>query len=268
MLKNNGTAQLQMDWKIDQGVRNKYQFHGSDQCLLVELDSNQNATFRESSYRRNISFAHLSEVERDVVVSGKDYGPLPAGETDYEFLLVTSHRFLSSTLAYDGWIPGGQKPDVNPDVGVKAATHETGEGSYGQWGQTATTLAGAIFERWSSSKEPVNTWISVTSAFRRTGQTLTLDGTGYSIFEEADSYSHALFHEGPVDRWEYSLTGDDLTPITSSGDLNLVRVPVDGKTVLKVRYEAVTCGGSWRCWPWWVWLLLILLLLWLFSMFV
>ncbi|MBX3628684.1 MAG: hypothetical protein KF908_02000, partial [Nitrosomonas sp.] len=102
--KNNGTTQLQMDWRIDQDVRGKYEFHGSDQCLLVELDSDQNVAFRESSYRRNIGFANLSEVEREVIVSGKDYGPPSVGETDYEFLLVTSHRFLSSTLAYDGWI--------------------------------------------------------------------------------------------------------------------------------------------------------------------
>ncbi|AEJ00882.1 hypothetical protein Nit79A3_1019 [Nitrosomonas sp. Is79A3] len=260
VLKNNGTTQLQMDWKIDQGVRDKYEFHGGDQCLLVELDSDQNAAFRESSYRRNLAFANLSEVKREVVVSGEDYGPSPAGETDHEFLLVTSHRFLSSTLAYDGWMPKKQQPDDNPDVRLKGRIRETREGSHGQWGQTATSLAGAIFERWGSSNEPMSTWVSVTSAFRRTGQTLTLGDTSYSIFEEADSYSHVLSHEGPVKRWEYSLTGDALTPIASDGKINLVRVPVDGKTVLKVKYEAVTEDGFWHRWPWWVWLLILLII--------
>jgi hypothetical protein len=264
--KNNGTVQLQMDWKIDQSVRDKYQFHGNDQCLLVELDSDQNAAFRERSYRRNIGFANLSAVEREVVVSGKDYGTPPIGETDHEFLLVTSHRFLSSTLSYDGWIPGGQQLKTNPDVRLTAATHGTGEGM-NQWGLTTPSLAEAIFGRWSSSKEPMHTWISITSAFRRTGQTLTLGGTAHSIFEEADSYSHVLSHEGLVNSWRYSLTGDAILSSASGGSLNIVRVPVESETVLKVRYEAVTSDSSWRRWPWWIWLLIIILLLWLFSMF-
>ncbi|MBX3630770.1 MAG: hypothetical protein KF908_12870, partial [Nitrosomonas sp.] len=153
-----------------------------------------------------------------------------------------------------------QSDDGRPDVRLKASTHEMGKDTYGQWGQTAPVLAEAIFGRWNSSKEPMNTWISITSAFRRTGQTLSLGGTSYSIFEEADSYSHVLSHEGPVKRWEYSLTGDALTPIASGGNINLVRVPVDGKAVLKVKYEAVTEDGFWHRWPWWAWLLILLII--------
>jgi len=243
---NNGTAQLRMNWKIDQGVRDKYFGHGGDQCLLVELDSDQDATFRQSSYRRNLSFANLSEIEREVVVSGKDYGSPPAGSTYHEFLLVTSNRFLSSTLDYDGWEAKGQQPEhdrEHPAVMPKDAFSNEGKGS--QWGKTAPSLAEAIFEGWDKSRGPVHTWISVTSAFRRTENTLTLGGTQYAIFEAADSFSHVLSHEGPVNRWDRSLSGHDLTPIHDG--INLVRVPADGETVLKARYRAV----SWHPWPWW-----------------
>lgn len=253
----NMSRQLTMKWKIDSTVRQKYLGHGDDQCLLVQLDSDQNATFKENSYRRNVAFANLSTIERDIVVSGKGHRQPPAGNTDHEFLIVTSQRLLSSGIVYDGWNIASKGRDF-------ASVQE--DGDYSQSGLTTTPLGQVIFQKWSSMRSPAYAWIVLTTAFRRTGQTLTLGGVSYPIFDAVDNCSHVMFHEGEVAQWDHFLSGPGLREVGK--DIHLVNVPNGGETVLRARYEAVP-RKTIKDLPWWVWLLLLalLLLLLLISLF-
>ena len=257
--KNNVATKLSMDWKIDTGVRTTFFGHGSDQCLLVELDSDQNANFKENSYRRNLSFANLSSVKRQVVVSGKGHGTPPPGQSEHEFLLITSHRLLSSSIAYDGWIPETGRPPKGDNPNVGAANLALKKGSNQQAGQTAPVLANEIFNRWNPRGEVNYTWLAITAAFRRTAQTLTLGGKSYPIYDIADSYNHALFHVGEVSGWNYSVNGPNLHRIANG--IHRLKVPDGGKAVLDVEYEAVPVGNFWGKKWFWILLLIILILL-------
>jgi hypothetical protein len=237
-----------MKWPLNAADRKAYTGHGYDQCLWVVLDSDQNATFIESSYRSNLAFANLSSVEKEPTVSGRDHGPTPDGGPNHDFLLITSQRLLVSTQNYDGWIgrppSGTPRPDTPPVIarGANLRVAGDGEGDYNQSGKTAPALANEIFGRWNSTKDITYTWIAVTAAFRRTGETLTLGGVSHALYQPVDSYSYVLTHEGNVQEFRKSLTGPGLKRLGEG--IYQLPVPDGGEVVLNERYEAVEAGGT------------------------
>jgi hypothetical protein len=244
-----GTQSLKMKWLLSQSPASPndvdtYRPVAGDQCLLVELDSDSGVDFAERSMRKNMSFNLMSVVEREVEISGK-HGSIP--DASHDILLVTSKRLLSSTENYDGWTaraPLAQAPqgDIQQRPAVGRLDPKKGYEQDGdQRGLTAPWLANEVFSMWSRTRDVTYTWIVVTAAYRRTAQTITLNGTAFPIYEALDSFSHILTHEGAIRAFTYQFTGPGLT---KRGDgVYQLAVPNGGQVTLKVRAEAVPIGG-------------------------
>jgi hypothetical protein len=88
--QNGGTATLTSQWPHAQ-VSGDYAIH-PHQCMVVQLSSSMSVNFNQAQVRRNMDFAHLSEVEREAVISGEGY-PEPAdGSGQLDFVLETFMR--------------------------------------------------------------------------------------------------------------------------------------------------------------------------------
>jgi hypothetical protein len=190
-----------------------------------------------------------------VVVSGKSHGPTADGGSTYDFLLVTNHRLLASTVNYDGWNarpPGSDgggldiRPIPNPqqqgDVAPQAAIvnrggdgEGDGDGGEDHGGQTVPWVAQQVYNGWAANTAVNYTWMAVTTAYRRTGDSLTLAGTEYPIYAVVDSFSHVLTHQGQPTTFVHTMDADGLTQV-GNGVYTLL-VPSGGQVVAKVKYS-------------------------------
>lgn len=240
-------TELSMNWKLSASDKATYLGHGSDQCLWVVLDSSAGVMFKESSHRENISFKNLSDVEAEVVVSGVDQGKTPDGGPNHDFLIVTTQRVLSSTVDYDGWKarpPGSKEGGLAlRDIPVRNADNaelfdrERGrdDADNDHSGQTVPWLAQQIYGEWAKNSDVNYTWIAITMAYSRSGETLTLGSTSYPLYNVIDSFSHVLTHQGDdVRGFQQTLDGPGLLQI-GEGAYTLL-VPDGDEVVLKVRY--------------------------------
>jgi len=84
-----GTAETTFTW-LKVNVPAVYASH-SHQCVWVQLNA-AGVNFNQSSVRRNMDFAHLSEIAEPATISGVGY-PVPASG-DHDFLLMTFVRQL------------------------------------------------------------------------------------------------------------------------------------------------------------------------------
>jgi hypothetical protein len=84
-------------------------------------------------------------------------------------------------------------------------------------------------------------YVWITDGYRKTGLTLTINGTQYQVYEPADSFGYLGKHIGPVASWNYQVTevgaAGRLEPL-GEGRYRL-RVPNGGAVRIKTRLEAV-----------------------------
>lgn len=118
-------TELTMDWTLsptekarycDSSVRNcPAGSLSAHQCILVLLDSDQNAEFTDSSVHNNFNFIGLSSHSEVAEISGKGWGAPPGGRTTHDFFLTVNQRFLLSP----GKIPRTTTVGVKRDSDTK-----------------------------------------------------------------------------------------------------------------------------------------------------
>jgi hypothetical protein len=212
------------------------------QCVWVQLNSASPVNFVQSSVRRNMDFVNLSSIDRPAEISGAGYPPPPGGAANHDFVLLTRARKIVMPVSR---LEQGRPGFTNP-----AAGPVTGGG---------TTLRGSTV-----------TYLWITEGYRRTGLTLTIDGTLTEILDEAPgAFGYVAQHTSAqgedVLRWD--LSGPGLVKVRDG--VYALPVPHNGAVTINTRVwteepGAVGPGGGLgdmlKKLPWWVWLILLLLI--------
>jgi hypothetical protein len=190
------------------------------QCMWVQL-TDSGVNFTQSSVRRNMDFVNLTEDTRPATVSGVGY-PVPAGGS-HDFLLITHVR---------KFVPG--KRDSN--LGMLAAP------------KGMMTAGDVVY------------WLWIVEGYRRTGKTITIDGTDFEILDETPgAFGSIAVHQGSSDVFTSELSGGGIKFL--GGSFHALKVPHNGSVEIKTRLAAGPAGAKPKpCAdnpndPWWLRLL-------------
>ena len=207
-----------------------------DTCMWAQLSARTPVTFFQSSTRRNMSFVNLSEVEKEVVVSGRGYDAPPDGGPDQDFIiqtfcrgvnvaeLIEQHETADPTLVR---IVGQSLLGARKGDGV-AVAHELSIKNI-----KATGAAGAY------KNSVVFIWQSF--GYRVTDQTITIRGTTYPLLDNGcGAFGMVAHHEGVQDGFGWSFEGDRM--VRYGPALYGLKVPNGGEAVIKVRLTAAPDG--------------------------
>ena len=219
-----GTANLDMRWTLNAAESASYQSR-THQCMWVTLDSNQSAIFSESSERRNMDFVSASTFEEDAEISAKGY-PAPKSGPDQEFLLLTTGIPLFSIRPYDGWTPRDTKRGATQDGPV-----------VNQRDTNLPWILTEIYERWGKSVGVVSSWVWIVNGYRKTAETLTLDGKRHRIYDFVGSFGYVAEHNGLVNEWAQDISVPGMPPSQTPGAYR-VSIPDGGVAKIRVKLEA------------------------------
>lgn len=203
------------------------------QCIWVTLESDAAAVFAESSVRDNFQFSPMSAFEQDAEVSGVGYPDPAGGSTDQEMLLFVSQMVIPRYHRDNG--DDRRRPLTDLMINARRQQKVVNPAEYLELLQAELAqLLGEI-----NNVEYRYVW--TTDGYRKTGLTLTIDGTQYQVYEPADSFGYLGAHTGPVAGWDYQVT-----EVGAAGRLQPavderypLRVPNGGAVRVKTRLEAV-----------------------------
>lgn len=206
------------------------------QCMTATLSAASAVNFVQVATRRNMDFVNLSAIEREAEVNTEGLPDPPAGTDTHDIILRSFAREIrlsdlvmmkpgtlgaelvaiaSETLS-EGAREVLKQFDVSPEAlfGGKVAVG------------TRRELAGALEDHVAI------VWL--TEGLRRTGNSLTINGTTYpNLASELGSFGFAAHHVGATDAFSWSITGPGLTRI-APGVLRL-RVRRGDRVKLRVR---------------------------------
>jgi hypothetical protein len=207
-------------------VPDEYKPPHHHQCMWVQLDALTDVTFSQSSARRNMDFAGLSEIKRDAEISGAGY-PEPA-EGEHEFVLFTRCRkivlqeLLKDPRSIDPLTLNLVNGALHFDAGEKRDVFLARESMVSTQGQQWVDYV-------------VYLWI--TEGFRRTGRTVEINGIKAEILDNAPGdFGIAARHQGVNDSLNWSLSGGGL--VRHRAGMVSVKVPHKGTVTIGVRISA------------------------------
>jgi hypothetical protein len=227
----------------------------SDQCILVELTGVGIQFFRDSA-RQNHLILPASEIRRNAQISVEGLTPISGGGPNRDVYVAVETRNMPPPKDGGGggdgivvWdetkVAQLRRRDLGTDV-IDTLVNK---------GLIAALNSGRLRYDQVADLAPVHR----VHVYHDTGQTLTINGTGYPILAAQSSFGLVPDHVGPITGWEHGLDfppgalQDTITPT-----FYRVHVPNNGKIQTTVRINAVEPGSKI---PRWVWLLLLLLLL-------
>ena len=204
--------------------------HRPHQCIWVEIRADANSNISQSSMRRNMDFAKLSDVERTAEIGGHDY-PEPAdGSGQHEILLFSRCRKIVVQELVD------QK---NPDeiaLEVVGRAVQLAEGA----GQSSADHVGMATKGQPIWKDSV-VYLWITEAFRRTGELVTIDGIESEAADNsAGDFGLIAYHEGVDDNVSWSFDGPGVVNLGNGA--HSVKVPHKGSVPVKIKLAASSDG--------------------------
>jgi hypothetical protein len=235
---NEGSAT--MSWTLTTTERNLYRSPSnpsgtlhSHQCIWVQLSSNQGVVFTQSSVFRNMIVKPMSVVEEDAEISGEDYPPLPVGETDFDMLLFTSQMAIPR-LRQDVRDRDRESPIYRLIYSSREQKRPVNIGEY------LKALQAEIIRILKTITNVEYRYIWITDGYRKTGRTITINGTRYPNYDSTGSFGVIGTHKGPISGWNNQLSEIEGQGHVEGGKKGVyrVRVPVDGSVKLRVRLEA------------------------------
>lgn len=190
------------------------------QCIYVEIlasandgsdpDSIQNPRIVTKSVHRNMNFDAQNAAEgfiHKADISAIGYGMPLTGEPNQKFLLRIFTRTWEVNLN-----------DKKIIAALGGSQKEPGERS----GSIPAGMSAALYNdlmgqrdillRYVSEKKKVVSYIEyIVKGFLYTGKTAVSDGRTLDIVRSIGSYGHLVRHEGRVEDWEFSITGQGIT---------------------------------------------------------
>lgn len=214
----------------------------SHRCMVVELTSTNPVTFTQSSIRRNMDFATLSDFETTAEVSGRGY-PTPA-EGDHDFLLFTRCRAIGVQRLIDWY---REHPNYDPETIAMvggALQHAADKGVAGVPGAAMVNhdhLNAAATGHVDYSNHVVFAWI--TEGYRRTDTYLQIDDKKMVVLDETPgAFGLAAHHVGEQDRFSWSLDAPGLS--NHGKGIHSLKVPDGDAVTLKIRLSAGPDGPA------------------------
>jgi hypothetical protein len=267
------------------------------QCMTATLSASSAVNFVQVATRRNMDFITLSEHEREAEINTEGLPDPPDGAAEHDIILRSFARqirlsdvILASSDAQDieGDLEGGEgvRPRRN-QLGSELVAIASGALSTGAaeiLNQFDLNLD-ALFGGWVSAEvrrafaKAIEGHVAIvwfTEGLRRTGTTLTINGTTYeNLAAELGSFGYVPHHVGVADNFSWSITGDGITRI-APGILRM-RIKRGEKARIKVRIAMapnerpgdisdVPSDPDWNQrdkpgWPTWWWVLIAAIIL-------
>jgi hypothetical protein len=207
----------------------EYQAH-DHQCIWVQLDSATGVNFTESSVRRNMDFAHFSDLEREAEVSGSGYPEPEDGSGEHDFVLQTFCRKIIVTEI----IAGGQA-DADTEALVGGALQQ-GD----QEPEPDMTVHRSAASTGSQFKDTV-VFIWMTQGYRRSGKFMKIRGTNYEVLDHRPGeFGIVARHEGLADPFHFALSGPGM--VRYAPGIYGLKVPHKGKVTIGVKLGASPGG--------------------------
>ncbi|MEA2588634.1 MAG: hypothetical protein QOH66_1561 [Actinomycetota bacterium] len=173
-ITHGSAVELTSDW-LHKNVPPEYAAH-PHQCVWVQLDTHQtgppvDVNFIQSSVRRNMDFASLSDIEQPAEISGVGYRA-PARGSHHDFVLLTNVRqFVTPVIIIEARGAQPLRDSTTPP-------------------RDSTTLL----------------WI--VHGYRRTGETVQINEKKFEILDDAPgAFGLNAVHEGTTDVFTQELTG-------------------------------------------------------------
>ncbi len=229
-----GEGSATMQWQLSLEQQAMYgEVLREHQCIWVTLESDADAVFAESSVRRNFDVVTLSTFEREAEVSGAGYPDPAAGSADQEMLLFVSQMVIPRY--HRGPADKRQRPLTDLINSARRREVSVDQTEY------LNLLQMELAQLLRDINRVEYRYVWITDGYRKTGLTLTINGTQYQVYEPADSFGYLGKHIGPVASWNYQVTevgaAGRLEPL-GEGRYRL-RVPNGGAVRIKTRLEAV-----------------------------
>lgn len=232
-----GTGVFTLSWVLSEDQINQYQWehtdeqgrHANHQCILVEIEGNpvsKDPTTGEilgkadiviKSVHRNMNFyaenKKIIPFSREAIISAIGYGDPPPGETEHKILL----RILTRTWEYT-------KADIEEINSNSKQKTRTGNPHYEETKQF-------ILE----ADDSVAFIEYIVKGYLYTGIKAVVNGEKRDVYKPIGSYGHVVHHEGPSERWEFSIKGAEKINDTTY----LIRIPPGERKTIIDHVEAV-----------------------------
>jgi hypothetical protein len=210
----------------------------SHRCMVVELTSTNPVTFTQSSIRRNMDFATLSDFETTAEVSGRGY-PTPAAG-DHDFLLFTRCRAISVQRVIS-WYREHPDRDLETIAMVAGALQHAADKTDGVAGAVVVNHDHLRAATVDYSNVVVFAWI--TEGYRRTDTYLQIDDKKMVVLDETPgAFGIAAHHVGEQDRFSWSIDAPGLG--NHGKGVHSLKVPNGGAVTLNVRLSASPDGPA------------------------
>jgi len=202
------------------------QYGNSHQCIWVQLNSATNVNFTQSSMRRNMNFATLSEIGQEAEISGEGYSAPADGSGQHDFVLETFCRRLH---VFE--LLSAKRVDPDTRALLKDALGGKLEGNAATAAATGAATTGAAGYR----DTVVYLWVA--RGYRRSGKFMKIRGTSYEILDHRPGeFGVVARHEGVNDPFHFALQGPGL--VHYAPGLFGLKVPHRKSTRIKVRLGA------------------------------
>ena len=214
------------------------------QCVMVELDSNENVNFIKRSDYKNMNFSAVASVFKDVTtLSAKGYGKPPAGMNKHEFLIKNSSRVLPVRASDKKHGKSKQAIEKAKRIGLSYASKPVRDP-----------------DQQDCTKQSVLRWES--TAYHDTGKTMVINGDHYKVISPAGGYGYYVTHTGceDISSWASQLAGvDDASMKKISKDRYLARLDENEKIRIANEIKPIEKGSCEKSIFWIILLFLALL---------
>lgn len=208
-------------------------------CMIVELTSANPVNFTQSSIRRNMDFATLSDEEISAEVSGRGY-PKPA-EGDHDFLLFTRCRAIGVQQLADRF-RDQQKIDPETVAMVTGALQHAGmDGTSARTHGMSINSDSVHVPVTDLSNTVVYAWI--TEGYRRTDSYLQVGDKKMVVLDETPgAFGIAAHHVGLNDNLSWQLEAPGLS--NHGNGIHSLKVPDGGSVTLGIKLSASPEGPA------------------------
>ncbi|MGA1839279.1 MAG: hypothetical protein ACMUIU_01530 [bacterium] len=229
------------------------------QCMLVELSSEQNVIFTNSSVYRNMDFVDASEFSRDADISIKGLIPIPGGgDTRDVYLYVETENMPKSMREGKGTYGF---PPIVAQYGTGYSSGQYGSTNWGlyqgggnyQYGLRGSPSNNNIYAYNAALRRAANmdflneedTEVEnmpkyVVHVYHDTGEKVLINGAEHSVLTPQIPFGYYVRHEGEILGWKHSLTGADGAVLTEiAPNFYKIAIENDGVAVVTTSIEAV-----------------------------
>ena len=208
-------------------------------CMVVELTSTNPVTFTQSSIRRNMDFATLSEYETTAEVSGRGY-PTPA-DGDHDFLLFTRCRAIGVQQIVNSYRDQSKHDPETIAMVAGALQHAAGGQTDGQPGVVGINRDSVHARAPDYTNVVVYAWI--TEGYRRTDTYFQVDDKKMVVLDETPgAFGVAAHHVGLNDNFSWALDGPGLAKYGNG--IHSLKVPAGGAVTLSIKLSASPEGPA------------------------